>query len=261
MTVDWDFNLLQSLFDDRGDQVIHELGISCACKREDAYASQIEVDGRFARVRSLDCPNCQGDGFIYREPRVLRGLLTQIYPSNRELQEYGYNSAGDMTFSPDFNSRIIGDFDRITMLLASPLNEGQILIRGAAHIGQNEQQKNTRTDLDENEDRLWYIATQAIWCEDINGVVYTEGADYVFKDKKIVWSNGPDTGTAYTIKYCGYLEYVAYAGPMQRFDNARSLLQKVTLKKKHVTFMKDLATDTPANRHEAAESFTTRVKI
>ena len=258
---DWDFELLQSLFDDRADQVLHELAIACACQKEDTFASQIEVDGRLARVRSLDCPSCSGDGFIYREPLLVKGLLTSVMPANRTLEEYGYNNAGEATFSPDFHSRIISDFDRITLLSESTLNEGQILIRGAAHIGQNKVQKNTRTDLAENEDRLWYLATTTIWCEDINGVIYTQGTDYTFDGKRIVWTNGPDVGTAYTVKYCGYLEYVAYTGPMQRFDQGRSLLQKVSLKKKHVHLLQDLAVDTPAKRDTAAGAFTTRVKI
>lgn len=258
---DWDFDILQSLFDDRSDEVLHELAIACSCQKEDTFASQIEIDGRLARVRSLDCPNCQGDGFVYREPQIVNGLLTSIMPANRSLEEYGYNNDGDAVFSPDFHSRIISDFDRITLLSESTLNEGQILIRGAAHIGQNRLQKHTRTDLAENEDRLWYLATTAIWCEDINGVIYIQGTNYNFDGKRIVWTDGPDVGTPYTVKYCGYLEYVAYKGPMQRYDRARSLLQKVTLKKKHVHLLQDLATDTPAKREEAADNFTTRVKI
>lgn len=259
--IDWDFDLLQSLFNDRADEVLHELAIACSCSREDAYASQIEVDGRLARVRALGCPHCQGDGFIYRSPQVVKGLITGINPSNRALEDYGYNSSGDMQFSPDFHSRIISDFDRVTLLSASPLNEGQVLIRGAAHLGQNKLQKDTRTDLAENEDRLWYLATQAIWCEDINGVIYNQDADYTFDEKRIVWTNGPDVGTPYTVKYCGFLEYVAYQGPMQRFDRARSLLQKVSLRKKHVHFMQDLDTDSPSKRQTEADAFTTRVKI
>lgn len=262
MGIDWDFSLLQTIFDDRADQVVHEIALACSCSREDTYASQIEIDGRLARVRSMSCPNCQGDGFIYREPEAVKGLLTQIHPANRELEEYGYNNAGDMTFSPDFHTRVISDFDRITLLSDSPINEGQVLIRGAATIGQNAMQKNTNTDLLPNEDRLWYIATRAIWCEDINGVIYSQGSDYDFDGKRIVWgATGPDVGTPYTLKYCAFLEYVAYRGPMQRYDRARSLLQKVYLKKKHITLFKDLDTDTPAKRQEAAEAFITRVKI
>ena len=261
MPIDWDFDLLQSLFDDRGDNVLHEIALACSCNREDTYASQVEIDGRVARTRSLNCPNCQGDGFVYRDAKLVRGLITQINPSNRNLEEYGYDSTGDMVFSPDFNSRVISDFDRITLLSPSPLNEGQVLIRGAATIGQNSMQEGTNTDLAPNEDRLWYLATQSIWCEDINGVIYAEGADYTFNGKRIVWINGPAVGTPYTIKYCAYLEYVAYRGPMQRFDNARSILQKVNLKKKHVHFLQDIGSDSPDKRAELETSFTSRVKI
>lgn len=256
---DWDFFLLDDLVQQRGDEVIHEIAVACPCRIEDTYASMIKIDGRPARVRSLACSQCHGDGFIYRDAQCMKGLLTGIMPANRSLTEFGYASQGNATFSPSLGSRPVEDFDKITMLTSNALNEGQVIIRNAANMSDNQL---LDTDLAENEDRLWYHADCSIWCEDDAGHVYSEGADFQLDGHVIRWvSGGPSHGQSYVIKYTAFIEWVAYAGPMERFDRGRGLGQRVVLQKKHVYFLNSTEKDTAEKRKEAQQEFTSRTKI
>src|SRR5690606_7997847 len=199
MRGDWDFPRLDGFIQSRGDDVIVETGIACPCRNRDQYASLIERNGKPANQRILGCKNCQGDGFIYRDARKVRGLLTAINPvKDLRLIESGFARPGDMTFSPELHAQQITDLDKITTLFPMSVSEGQVIMRGAAHMEDN---AIFVTDLEKNEDRLWYEAVCAHWCEDINGVVYSQGADFEFEHRKIRWvGNRPDPGTLYTVK-------------------------------------------------------------
>lgn len=260
INIDWDFELLQELFDARGSSVIHETGVACTCRNEDAYAGMIEVDGAPASVRSLSCSKCQGDGYIYRNARIIRGLITAVQSGkNRQLIDAGYANPGDAIFSPDFEAGLISDFDKITFLAAVPLHEGQVILRNAANIKEN---KMLETDLTPDEDRLWYMADCALWCEDYNGVIYEQNVDFVLEDRKIRWmGNRPNDKVLYTLKYIGFPEWIVYNTPMARVDRDRSLAQKVVLQKKHVAFNTGSFNDTPVKRQADQVIFTTRSKI
>jgi len=257
---DWDFDLLEEFIQERGDDVIVETGVACTCRNGDLYASTIERNGAPASVRIMNCQKCQGDGWIYRNARVIHGLITSIDPGrDKRLLDIGYAIPGDAVFSPSIAIRNLADFDRITLLYPSPINEGQVILRGAAHLEEN---AHIDTDLEENEDRLWYMAACSIWCEDEDGVVYTQNADFVLDDRKIRWEGGrPAVGKLYTIKYFGYLEWIIYAQPFQRVDNARTLGPRLLIRKKHVAFLTGSDADTPAKRTEEQRVFTTKVKI
>ena len=196
--VDWDFRLLEELIIDRGDIVTHEQGVSCPkCRGEDPYASTIQLHGRPAVLRSFYCPICQGNGYIYRNARCVLGLVTGIQPNQRDLIELGFVTPGDATFSPSLNAGFIGDFDRITMTTTASV-DSQVIMRGAATLDENAA---LDTDLTPAQDRLWYLPECITWCEDEDGTVYTVGQDFTTQDKKITWSNGPNPGKLYTIKY------------------------------------------------------------
>lgn len=258
--VDFDFGRLEELIEARGDEVIHETAVACTCRNGDLHAALINIDGKPANQRRLECPQCQGDGFIYRNAKRIRGLITGIESGrNRQLLDIGYAVPGDAQFSPSLKAPVLTDFDKITICGTVPVNEGQVIMRGAHTLEDNAQYV---TDLATNEDRLWYRPGCSIWCEDENGVVYEHGANFTFENKKIVWeNNGPDIKTLYTIKYTAYLEWVIYATPMMRFDNGRSIGQRALIRKKHVTFTTDSPMDSPANREEKENNFTTRTKI
>ena len=258
MPADWSFKRLESLIQNRGETVIHEIGVACpACRNEDIYSYNADFNGRPSNIRSLSCPQCQGDGFLYRDAKEIKGLVTAIQPGSRQLTEIGYAVPGDCVFSPSLNARFIGDFDRITFLSTTQVDGGQVIMRGAATQGDNFA---LETDLTEDQDRLWYLPECVLWCEDQNGVIYRQGTDFDFDDKKIVWTNGPERGTLYTVKYRAYLEWVTYNSPMERYDRGRNLAQKVLLRKKHVHFRDGSFADSSDDRSAEESSFTT-VKI
>lgn len=260
INVDWDFSLLDELIEARGDEVVVETGVACTCRNQDLYASTILYQNSPASFRRMNCEQCQGDGFIFRNPRCVKGLLTSLDPGrNKVLIESGYAIPGDSVFSPGRCADDIADFDKITLLVPQNLNEGQVIMRGAAHMEENAQ---IPTDLATNEDRLWYVADTSVWCEDEDGVVYVQNGDFVFESKKIRWvGSQPAVGKLYTIKYTGYPEWIVYAQPFLRFDRGRSLGRKVLLRKKHVHFNTGSQAATPAERAEEADEFTSGVKI
>jgi hypothetical protein len=258
--VDWDFGLLEEFIEARGDDVIIETGVACTCRNGDLYASTIEREGAPASMRIMNCEKCQGDGWIFRNARIVHGLVTSIDPGkDKRLIETGYVIPGDAVFSPTLNEELLGDFDRITFLHPAPIDDGQVIMRGAAHLEENAQ---IDTDLEENEDRLWYMAACTIWCEDEDGRVYTQDADFLLDDRKLRWiGDRPNVGKLYTLKYFGYLEWVVYSQPFQRIDNGRNLGPRLLIRKKHVAFLTGSDADTPAKRVEEQALFTTKVKI
>lgn len=257
---DWDFANLEELIERRGDEVIHERGIACPCRAQDAYGSTILRENKPATQRRLDCEQCGGSGWLYRDARLIRGLVTGVEAGrNRQLLEMGYAVPGDATFSPSLKVGQLHDFDRITMLYAVPVDDGQTILRNAARL-----EDNALLDLGLNstEDRLWYNAECVEWCEDQDGVVYQQETDFVVEDKKISWSgNRPADGKFYTLKYNAYLEWIVYSTPLTRFDRARSLGQRVLLRKVHVAMINDYEFDTVTKRQAREVAFTTKTTI
>ncbi len=259
--VDWDFALLEELIDARGEDVIVETGIACTCRNGDLYASTLERHNALAASRRLNCVTCQGDGYIYRNARYVRGLITSIDPGrNKQLIELGIAIPGDAVFSPTLSDVHVGDLDKITFLFSQIVNEGQVIMRGASHLGENAQ---ISTDLTVAEDRLWYSADYAIWCEDEDGVVYSQHADFELDAKKIRWvgNTQPNVGKLYTLKYSGYPEWVVYSQPFLRSEGRRNLGNRVLIRKKHVHYMTGSQADTVETRVNEEAAFTTRTKI
>jgi len=212
-------------------------------------------------MRRMNCKSCQGDGLVFRNARIVHGLVTAVNPGkDKQLIEAGYLRPGDCVFSPSLSDYgTIADFDKVTMQFPVPLNDGTVIMRGAAHLDEN---AHIDTDLQPNEDRLWYLADCAIWCEDENGVAYTANEDYVFEGRKLRWvGKSPDVGTIYTVKYMGYPEWIVFVQPFQRFDNNRNLAPKVLLRKKHVAVLTGSKAATPAERTQEQAAFVTKVKI
>jgi len=258
--VDWDFALLEEVIQSRGDDVIHETGVSCPCRREDAYASTIIQDNKPATQRRLDCEQCGGVGWLWRDAKIVKGLVTSVEAGrNRQLLEMGYAVPGDATFSPSLNAGQLHDFDKITFLYAAPVGDGQIIMRNSANLEDNGLLK---LGLEDNEDRLWYEAGCVFWCEDENGRVYQQNTDFTVSGKTLSWVGAkPSDGVFYTVKYNAYLEWIIYATPMTRFDRNRKLGQRVLLRKVHVAYQNDFDFDTAAKRQAQEVSFTTKTTI
>jgi len=257
---DWDYAKLEELIQARGDDVIIETGIACSCRRNDSIASLTTKESQPTTLRELNCSICQGDGYIYRNGRCIKGLLTSVQAGpNRKLLEGGYAVIGDAVFSPSLKAGHIGDFDRITLTVSDSVGDGQNILRNAAYLYESATKD---IGVEPNEDRLWYMADCALWCEDENGVVYTQNSDFILEDKLIRWlANKPDDGVFYTLKYTAYLEWIVYNTPLLRVDSGTSLAQKVLIRKKHVAFGSGSKADTPAKRQAEEGTFTTRVKI
>lgn len=248
---DWSFSRLEELIESRGDTVIHETGSACpVCQVHDVYGSTILRDGVPATISSgrINCPRCYGVGWIYRNPQSILGLVTSVQSgANKTLIENGWAVPGDAVFSPSLNELPLSDFDRITMCHPVPVGAGETIIRGSANMEDN---AGLDTGLTENQDRLWYIPECTIWCEDEDGVAYTQDVDFTFDEKIINWTTGPAIGKVYVLKYFAYPEWIVFASPFTRFDNNRSLGQKVLIRKSHVAFVNAHEVDTPAKREE-----------
>ena len=257
---DWDFDKLEELIEGRGDKVIHETGISCTCRNEDTLASLQIHEAASAAARRINCDKCQ-DGFIYRSPKVIMGLLTSIEAGpNRKLIESGYAVQGDAVFSPSLKVFKLTDFDKITFLHSTPVGDGQVIFRNAGQL--NDNAGLDTKGLQPDEDRLWYQADCAIHCEDEFGEQYFQDADFVLEDKVIRWvGREPKDKTLYTVKYTAFLEWIVYNTPFERFDRGRPLAQRVLIRKKHVTSMVGSPADTAAKREQEAEGFVTRTTI
>lgn len=260
---DWSFENLESLIEDRGENVILETGISCpTCRAEDIYGSTILRDGVPATAQNgrIGCPVCYGLGWIYRNAREVRGLITSVQAgANKNLLEGGWAVPGDSVFSPSLGTCALSDFDRITICYPVSVGSGQTIVRNAANMEDNAA---LSSGLTPQEDRLWYRPSYAVWCEDMDGNVYTQGVDYEFDGKIIRWgATKPADGKVYALKYFAYLEWIIFATPMARFDNGRSLGQKVLLRKAHTAFINAHPVDTVPKRVEQEASFTTKITL
>ena len=230
--IDWAFLMMTGFIDNRGESMIHETGLRCPCNNEDTYAGATEHGPHVPRKRRLiQCPLCNGEGYLYRQPRNIIGIVTGIRETKTQ-NEGGWLLPGDAILSvkPDV---LVAGGDRFTATWVQPIPDGQVIYRGAAHLNDNQTKK---LNLEENEDRLWYNAASSIHCEDIDGNVYNSGADFTLDSSKIIkWhGNHPKKGKTYTLKYNAYLEWIAFIPPEIRVDRGRDIGTRVGLRKKHV---------------------------
>jgi hypothetical protein len=230
---DWTEGVQEGLINNRGETIIHEIGVRCTCNFEDTYAGQIENGAHVARKRhQLGCSICGGEGYLYRKPTKIVALITGIRGTKNQM-ESGWAYPGDATMSvkPDYVTVSAGDL--VTFTWPQPLPDGQVILRGAAHLNDNDLRK---TLLEENEDRLWYNAHSSIYCEDEDGNEYFSGSDFELNTSKIIkWlGNSPKVGKTYVIKYNAYLEWIVFMPPDVRRDRDRDLGGRCLIRKRHV---------------------------
>jgi hypothetical protein len=244
--------LQEGLIQNRGSRLLHEIGVACTCRVEDTFAG-LQGDGQ-ERRREPFCPRCRGDGWLYRSPQLLIGLVTSIR-GQRNVLDAGIAMPGDMLLSPEFKDdtcgegdrRPIGAYDKITATWPQPLDDGHVLVRGAATAYENQ---GLQTFLQKNQDRLWYEPAAAVWCEDSNGVVYNADADFVLGPGKIItWTgNQPTVGMRYTIKYEAYFEWIAFQPAQERRDrDNENLGQLVFLRRRHIALINESPLATAAD--------------
>lgn len=224
---------------ERGSQMIHEVALNCPkCRTSDTPANLVR-DGLF-QTRSPSCPACGGDGWLYREPVVVTGLATSIRQQNNIIDS-GVAIPGDMQFSLSAQAfirtttpRRVAQYDKFTATWAQPLDGGQTIVRGAAHIDDNVR---FVRNVDVDEDRLWYEPDAGIWCEDENGKTYSPMGDFVLGPGRVIkWiGNRPVDAVKYVIKYTAYMEWLVYAPPQERVDrDNRDLGPLVFLRRRHI---------------------------
>lgn len=249
----------EGLISDRGSDMIHEIGVSCAkCRTADVHANMLR-DGQ-SQTRLPNCRVCSGDGWIFRDPILVRGLATNIRQQNNVI-DVGVVQPGDMQFSlpSSFAScgkdRKISKGDKFTQTWPLSLDDGQTIIRGAATLGENIR---LIDNINENEDRLWYEPVSSMWCEDENGVIYKEGSDFTLGPGRVImWvGSSPIVGSKYVIKYSAYFEWLVFAPPFERVDkDNRDLGPLVFLRKRHVAFINESPYITSSDR----QSFSKRI--
>ncbi len=193
-----------------GEIVKHSIGMKCWCHGADGQPD----------------PNCkehENGGWLYVNERQIIGLVTAI-SYHKELMETGVFMPGDCVFSP-LSDDLVAEGDKITFTWPLPFGQGDPLIRGAG-----------------NADILYYQAVKSIFCIDQNKVVYKEGRDFEFNGRQIIWiwtgkgedGKRPATNVKYTVKYQGYLEWIAFVPPVTRISNGDDMGAKVMLRMKHM---------------------------
>lgn len=252
--IDWTFPLHRGQIDNRGESMIHEVGLRCTCNLEDTHAGMIERGPHVPRKRRLiGCTVCDGSGYIYRKARRITALITGIRETKNQM-EGGWALPGDCTMSPKPGVSISGG-DLLTFTWGQPVPDGQVIMRGAGTMSGN---AGRDTGLEENEDRLWYNAVNSIHCEDEDGNEYTSGGDFTLDTSKIIkWGGSqPKKGKVYTLKYNAYLEWIAFLPPDIRRDRNRDLGTRVGLRKRHVA----LANEDPTVLAKDRQAFCDRLK-
>ena len=228
LSIDFNFEAMEGLIGNRGVQVVHEIAMPCTCM------SVKSSEGAVGHAQP-GCPKCYGMGYVYRDPVRMIGLITNLsYQKN--MQQQGWVVPGDLSFSPSQNVREIADFDRITLTVPTP-TDSQLIVRGEVSFATPRP-----NELKINEDLLLVEAgrPQAERIEDEDGREYHYG-EYQLIGRKVVWTEGagPAKGKKYVIRYQGYAEYIAWVTPMQRYDRARRLGQRVMMRKTKTDFSVD----------------------
>lgn len=233
--IDFNFGAFDGLINNRGSDVLHEIGMRCTCNMEDSHAGAMEQTHVPRRRKTIGCDICGRDGYIFRDPHKIVGMVTGVREDKTRL-ESGWALPGDCTFSPLPGYRITAG-DMITFLWEEPIPDGQVIMRGAGTMSDNTSRK---TNLETNEDRLWYNAISSIWCEDEDGNVYKEG-DFELDGSKIIkWnSSQPMRGKVYVIKYNAYLEWIAFVPANIRRDRNRDIGDRIVLRKSHVALLNE----------------------
>lgn len=229
--IDWTFPDHVGQINNRGEELIHEVGMRCTCSVEDSHAGQVERTHVPRKRTTFRCGNCGGTGHIYRNPQKIVALITEVSES-MSRQEAGWLVPGDCVMSPKPGYTVSAG-DLITFTWSQPVADGQVIVRGAGNLSDNSGRK---TNLEINEDLLLYNGDSAIWCEDEDGNVYRGGADFELDGSKIIrWvGNAPINNKKYVIKYNAFFEWVVFMPPSVRMDANRDLGARVGLKKRHV---------------------------
>ena len=253
--VDFQPGLQDGFINNRGADMVHEVGVACPrCRTADVFANMLG-DGQ-SQTRYPNCSHCGGDGWFFRDPKLVRGLATNIR-QQKNIHDVGVAQPGDMQFSIgssdsyscDPGRRRVARGDKFTATWDQPLDDGQTIVRGAGTLGENVRITHR---VSEDEDRLWYEPVQALWCEDEDGVQYTSGSDFELGPGRVIkWvGKSPAIGKRYVLKYTAYFEWLVWAPAMERVDrDNRDLGPLVFLRRRHIAFINESPYVMPDDRN------------
>ena len=234
------FRMQDGLIANRWQVVIHEIGIACTCRSGPRDEPVVGGSGK------MHCNKCE-NGILYREPLQIMGLVVGTH-STKQLLETGFVNPGDCILSVSPNLKTPpSDFDKITFTWPENVGEGQVIVRGLSAKNNPHNLELNPYGLKPNEDLLHYQGAHAIYCEDENGKVYNQDANFYFEGRKLVWVAGPEENVRYTIKYKAYLEWLVYNSPMTRRDKNTDLGDRIALRKKHLVNLRDAVDVDPMN--------------
>lgn len=193
-----------------GENVKHLVGMRCWCIGNDGQPD----------------PNCdqhENGGWLYVDEQPITGTVTGIN-YHKDLMETGAFMPGDCVFSPT-SDVTVSEMDKIIFTWPEVYGAGDPLRRGNGPA-----------------DNLYYEAVKSVYCVDEHKVRYAEGTDFRFVGKTIEWvwtgkpteGKKPAIGTRYTVKYRGYLEWIAFVPPVTRISRGEDMGNKVMLRKKHL---------------------------
>lgn len=193
-----------------GEKIRHLVGLPCFC---------IDEHGNL----SPSCREHDFSGHIYENERPIIALIGGM-TNHKHLLEAGIALPSDCVCSP-LTGDVVSVGDKVIFTWPEPFGEGEPLIRGA-----------------EDADRLIYEAVKAIYCVDEDRTYYKQGRDFRFVDKTIEWTwagkpaegKSPALGVKYSLKYSGYLEYIAFELPMERVSAGKDIGSKVLLRRLHL---------------------------
>ena len=112
--IDFNFDNQDGLINNRGETLIHEVGLRCVCNQEDVFSGMVTHGAHTQRKRRmLGCDLCSGFGYIYCEPVTLIGLVTGIRETKSQL-EAGWAVPGDSIITVKMGTQISGG-DQITL--------------------------------------------------------------------------------------------------------------------------------------------------
>ena len=244
--IDWVLPNHVGQINNRGEDLIHEVGLRCTCNVEDTHAGMVEHGAHVARKRRLlGCTVCDGCGYIFRKARKIAAVITGVRQTKSQT-ESGWLLPGDCTMSVKPGVQISGG-DLILFTWGEPVPDGQVILRGAGSLNDNQDRD---TGLEENEDRLLYNAERSIHCEDEDGNEYVSGSDFILDSSKVIKWQGqqPAKHKAYSLKYTAYLEWIVFMPPDIRRDRGRDLGSRVGLRKRHVALINDDPTTLTTDR-------------
>lgn len=225
--------LQDGIINNRGQVVIHEIGIACTCRKSGLFDSVV--------AGTSFCSNCN-NGWLYRKPRKIQAMFASTSTQNRLVSE-GLLMPADtvISVSPGLQGPP-SQYDRITFTWPEPIGDGQVIVRGL--------EAESRSDLNSNEDFLYYSPASAVYVEDEDGVEYKEDINFTFSGKKIVWSSGPEVRKRYTIKYNAYLSWIVFVPPSMRRDRGVSLGARILLRKSHIVNYRDEIDSTVVEKNQ-----------